>query len=175
MAGITTTRHQRGFSLIEALVAFLILSVGMLGIASLQTISLKSGQTASFRSVAVIKAEEIIERMRANPTAVASYAVSTGDAGTDNGCNDAGGGPAVLCVPADLAADDIFNWKNDLVSALPNDASTTASIVVTPPGAGQALTSVTVTVNWKERDLDNQVLVDQNYTVSTNMCGALQC
>ena len=54
--------RQKGFSLIEALVAFLILSVGMLGIASLQTISLKSGQTASFRSVAVIKAQEIINK-----------------------------------------------------------------------------------------------------------------
>ena len=174
MKAPTMNSKQHGFSLIEALVAFLILSVGMLGIASLQTISLKSGNTASYRSVAVIKAIEIIERMRANPTAALNYAVSTADTGTDNGCNDVGG-PLNRCVPADLAADDIFNWKNDLKSALPNNVNTTASINVTAPAAGQALTAVTVTINWRERQIDSQALVDQSYTVSTNMCGALQC
>ena len=166
--------RQRGFSLIEALVGFLILSVGMLGIASLQTLSLKAGNTASLRSVAVIKASEIIERMRSNPTQLAAYNVSTGDSGTDNGCNDSTG-TAVLCVPAAMAADDIFNWKNDLKSALPNNNNTTASIVVTPPGAGQALTTVTVTINWQERATDASTMVDQNYTVSTQMCGAITC
>ena len=57
---------QRGFSLIEALVAFLILSVGMLGIASLQTMSLKSGHTAAMRTVAVVKVEEMLESMRSS-------------------------------------------------------------------------------------------------------------
>ena len=61
---------QQGFTLIEALVAFLILSIGMLGIASLQTMSLKSGHTAALRTAAVLKVDEILESMRSNPTAM---------------------------------------------------------------------------------------------------------
>ena len=74
---ININHKQKGFSLIEALVAFLILSVGMLGIASLQTMSLKSGHTAALRTVAVVKVEEILESMRSNPTAVNDYAAGT--------------------------------------------------------------------------------------------------
>jgi type IV pilus assembly protein PilV len=167
-------RRQRGFSLIEALVAFLILSVGMLGIGSLQMLSLRSGTTASLRSLAVIKAIEISERMRANPTALINYASGVGDAGTDNGCNDLGGA-IKRCTPGELAADDVFNWKTDLKSALPNNAGTTASIVVTPPGANDVLTTVDITINWNERDLDKQAQVAQQYTLSTSLCGALEC
>ena len=80
-----TMFKQRGFSLIEALVAFLILSIGMLGIASLQMISLKAGKTAELRTIAVIKAEEILERIRNNQVAVVSYISLAGDAGVDGG------------------------------------------------------------------------------------------
>lgn len=162
---------QRGFSLIEALVAFLILSVGMLGIASLQTVSLRSGQTASQRSVAVIKAEEILDRIRSNPTQILNYAVGAGGSGVNNGCND---GTAV-CTPGLLASDDIFHWKTDLKSALPNNAGTTGSIVVTPPAAGVALTAVVVTINWQERNAESSAIQNQSYSVSTSLCGALRC
>ena len=50
-----------GFSLIEALVAFMIISVGMLGIASLQTISMKAGHTAVTRTSAVYKHDTATE------------------------------------------------------------------------------------------------------------------
>ena len=86
-----TMFKQSGFSLIEALVAFLILSIGLLGIASLQMISLKAGKTAEMRTVAVIKAEEILERIRNNPEQVMDYISGAGDLGVNNGCNDAGG------------------------------------------------------------------------------------
>ena len=165
---------QSGFSLIEALVAFLILSVGMLGIASLQTVSLRAGHTASLRSVAVIKSGEIMERIRANPTQVLSYVSSAGVAGTNNGCNDLAGA-VKRCTPAEMAADDIYNWKADLKSALPDNSDTTASIAVTVPGAGEALTAVTVTINWKERLPGSKALQDQSYSVSSTVCGSLQC
>lgn len=162
---------QRGFTLIEALVAFLILSVGMLGIASLQTVSLRSGQTASLRTVAVIKAGEILDRIRANPSAVNNYAVAAGATGSNKGCNTG----LNKCSPADMAADDIFTWKNDLKAALPNNTGTTASVVVTPPGAGAVLTDVTVTVNWEERAVDSKNIQTQSYSVTTSICGAIQC
>lgn len=165
---MNTIQRQQGFSLIEALVAFLILSVGMLGIASLQTMSLKSGHTAAMRTVAVVKVEEILESMRSNPGALANYAAGTADMGVDNGCSQTGV-PAAACTPAQMAADELFRWKRSLIEALPNNAATTASVIITPPVPPQTLTLVVVTVNWSERDLDTGNAANMNYSVAVQM------
>lgn len=61
-------RQQYGVSLIEALIALVVLSAGMLGLASLQLNSLKFNQTASFRSKATGLAYDMLDRMRASAT-----------------------------------------------------------------------------------------------------------
>jgi len=165
---IINKNRQKGFSLIEALVAFLILSVGMLGIASLQTMSLKSGHSAALRTVAVVKVEEILESMRSNLTALPNYAAGTADMGTDNGCSQTTVA-AAACTPAQLAQDELFRWKNSLIEALPNNAATTASVVVVPPAPPQTMTSVVVTVSWSERDLDTGGAANMNYSVAVQM------
>ena len=69
-------RHGgRGFSLVEVLVALIVLSVGMLGIASLYVDSLRAGRTALLRTQAVFLATDMADRIRANPTAGAAYAL----------------------------------------------------------------------------------------------------
>lgn len=164
---------QRGFSLIEGLVAFLILSIGMLGIASLQLISLKAGRTAEMRTVAVIKAEEILERIRTNQPAVMDYIVLAGDPGTDSPCN-----ATTLCNSAEMARDDIFHWKQDLKSVLPDNAKTTASIDVVAPVPGTMPTAkVTVTINWQERNTDPEIktMVNMSYSVESHVCDITAC
>ena len=59
---------MQGFSLIEVLVAVLILSLGLLGVASLQIVSLRSTQDAYYRSIATVQLTAMIERLRANQT-----------------------------------------------------------------------------------------------------------
>jgi len=159
---------QSGFSLIEALVAFLILSIGMLGIASLQTMSVKAGHTATLRTAAVMKADEILESIRANPTVLLSYANSTAESGTDNGCAETTTA-AVLCAPAQLALDDIFRWKSSLTDVLPNNTSTTASVVVTAPVAPETMTNIVVSINWSERNVDAAGAANMNYSVTVQM------
>lgn len=168
-------KKQQGFSLIEALVAFLIISVGMLGIASLQVVALRAGYTATLRTAAVIKSEEILERMRANESALAAYNVATGGGTGAPGklCSD-GTGTVVSCTPAEMAPFDIYKWKQDLLSVFP--ANTTASIVVAAPVATlQPLSIVTVTINWKDRNPDASTLIDMSYTTEQQMCGAVAC
>ena len=160
--------RQKGFSLIEALVAFLILSVGMLGIASLQTMSLKSGHSAAMRTVAVMKVEEILESMRSNPGAITDFAAGTGDPGVDFGCSQAASA-ATECTTTQMAQDEIFRWKNSLIEALPDNTATTASVVVTPPVAGSTLNLVVVSVNWSERDLDTGGAANMTYSVAVQM------
>ena len=176
-----TIFKQNGFSLIEALVAFLILSVGMLGIASLQLLSLKAGHTAVLRTVAVIKAEEMFERIRNNPvvldpaTAGSSYAVLAGDLGTSHSCNDSSGA-VELCNYIQIAQDDIFNWKESLKNSLPNNSGTTASIDVLPKTPGTLPTAtVTITINWQERNQETQTMDTMSYSVSSHICDNTKC
>jgi type IV pilus assembly protein PilV len=165
---INMKHRQKGFSLIEALVAFLILSVGMLGIASLQTMSLKSGHTAALRTVAVMKVDEILESMRSNPTALLNYAAGTADMGTDNGCSQTTVA-AAACTPAQMALDELFRWKSSLIEALPNNAGTTATVVITPAAPPATLNLVVVTVNWSERDQETGGAANMNYSVAVQM------
>jgi type IV pilus assembly protein PilV len=60
---------QRGVGLIEVLIALLVLSFGMLGLAGLQMWSLKYNQSAMERGMAVVQTHSIVDAMRANRTA----------------------------------------------------------------------------------------------------------
>jgi type IV pilus assembly protein PilV len=63
---------QAGVSLLEVLIAVLVLSVGLLGIAGLQTANLRNTQSAHQRTVAVLLVANMAERIRANPVAAAA-------------------------------------------------------------------------------------------------------
>ncbi len=147
----------------------MILSIGMLGIASLQGISLKVGKTSVYGSVAMMKVEELFESMRANPTVLATYAASGAGAGTVNACAGATG-----CAYANLALDDIYWWKQNLTAGLPS-ATTTTSVVVVPAVAPSKMATVTVTISWSERNKDSAGSVAKTYTSSANICTAIPC
>ena len=62
-------RRQRGLSLIEVLIAMLILAIGLLGIAAMQAITLRNSQSAFDRTQAVVLSYAMLDRMRANAAA----------------------------------------------------------------------------------------------------------
>ena len=62
-------KKASGFTLIEVLIALIILSVGMLGIAGLYVHSMQAGRTSILRHNAVTLAGDIADRIRANPRA----------------------------------------------------------------------------------------------------------
>jgi type IV pilus assembly protein PilV len=64
--------HDRGFTLFEVMIALLVLSIGLLGLAALQTRALRTGQAAEMHTRAGQLAADLLERMRANPAGVAS-------------------------------------------------------------------------------------------------------
>ena len=80
------SRKVGGFTLVEVLIALVILSVGMLGIAGLYVHSMKAGRTSLFRHNAVTLAGDVADRIRANPKAAAAY----GLAGANNNCVSGG-------------------------------------------------------------------------------------
>ena len=162
----STRRIQkcRGFSLLEALLGFMILSIGMLGIASLQAVSLKAGKTSVYGSVAMMKVDELIESMRANPSALATY--------TGGGANNACTGTK-SCTAAELAADDVYWWKQNLKAGLPGAATT--AVTVTAATAPSKMATVKVDVNWKERNKDTGGSIDKTYTTTAYICTEIPC
>lgn len=157
--------RNRGFTLLEAMIGFLVLSIGMLGIASLQGISLKAGKTSVYGSVAMMKAEELLESMRINSTALSSY-VGSG-AGTNNACSTAD------CTPVQLAQDDLFWWSKNLKAGLPDAA--TATIEYIAPAAGSLMATATVTVSWAERNKDVGGSLPRKFATTSSICTGTPC
>ncbi len=91
------TQHarQRGLSLIEVLVAIVVISLGLLGMAGLQAASLRSSQSALYRAQAAQLADDMAERMRTNVGQATAYALTL-----------AATGPACVGV----CAADIDDW-----------------------------------------------------------------
>jgi len=165
----TKIKSNRGFTLLEALIGFLILSIGLLGIASLQAISLKSGKTSVYTSVAMMKVDELFESMRANPAALATYA----GAGANNSCFG-----VKSCSAIALAEDDVFWWKKNLKAGLPSAATTI--VTVTPAVAPSKMAMVNITVSWSERDKSKtgnaaKVGLAKTFATTTNICTAIPC
>jgi type IV pilus assembly protein PilV len=147
---VNRPRGQRGFSLIEVLIALIIMSVGMLGIAGLYVQSLQAGRTSMFRHQAVALAGDVADRIRANPTAGISY---TDPAGADNNCVAAG----VDCDVAGMALHDVFLWKQQAGESLPGSAPTGGGDVTVQFDDTAVPPLYTITVSWEEpgiTDLD---------------------
>ena len=70
---------QQGFTLLEVLIALLVLSIGLLGLAALQTTGLRSNQMATMRTLATQMTYDMTDRMRANPGGLAQYVIATNE------------------------------------------------------------------------------------------------
>lgn len=103
---------QHGFGMIEILVSLLVLAIGLLGLASLQTTSLTQTSEVRHRSQAILLADDLIERARSNRENIASYAVAEGNLPA---CNS-----AFAVANNGVAANDLAEWKNSLACLLPS-------------------------------------------------------
>jgi type IV pilus assembly protein PilV len=106
----------RGFSLLEALVALVILSVGLLGIAGLQARGLLNNVNANFRTQAVFLADDLADRMRANKRAMtgATKHFDQPTAAYTAGCLTSAG-----CSVQQMARTDFFLWEQRVSGTLP--------------------------------------------------------
>jgi len=103
---------EDGFSLLEVLISVLVLAVGLLGLAGLQTTVIKYNHSAYLRSIAVYQAENIIDRMRANKAGVS--------AGNYNSASGIPSNPnCTVCTPSQLALRDLYQWNTSNAALLP--------------------------------------------------------
>ncbi|UYC13652.1 type IV pilus modification protein PilV [Xanthomonas sp. CFBP 8445] len=125
-------RHMAGVTLIEVMISVLILGVGMLGVAAMQTTALRNNQSALQRSQIVMQTYTILDAMRANRSAAMLGAYNTG---------------SMLCTaPAagDLVASDKAVWLSGLKTAIGGDPATTCGSIACNDG------NCTITVQWDD-------------------------
>ncbi|MDX1297263.1 MAG: type IV pilus modification protein PilV [Pseudomonas sp.] len=154
MKKLSETRNH-GFTLIEVMIAMIILAVGLLGMASLTVRSQQSNESAYARSQASLLAYDIIERMRVNKVALsASDTRKISFATTDNAyalsslptcASPAGGTPTA---GAALATKDLAQWCASVRESLPgvNDGGT----VIARNGS-----TYRVRITWQDSGPDN--------------------
>ena len=154
-----TIAQARGVTIVEVLVALVVLSVGMLGIASLYVSSLKAERSAQIRVQAVTLVSDMADRIRANAPArdfygLAKYSgkpVTHGCVATD----------AVYCSTTALAEDDLARWLVS-ASALPGTPTAPKGTVVYTAGAGAGQPDrFQIVVAWREPG-DKQDVTYQN-------------
>jgi type IV pilus assembly protein PilV len=128
-------RNASGFTLLEVLIAVLILSIGLLGLAGLQITSLKFNHSAYMRTAATNLAYDMTDRMRVNRGQALTGAYDGVDFPD----------PPEVCDPSltpdGSAAQDILTWRHALICALP---AGTGSIERTDNNL------VTITVRWDD-------------------------
>jgi len=138
---------QRGFSMVELLVAVLVLSIGLLGMAALMATSLRNNQSANFRSQAINLAYDYVDMVRANVPAAGSY---VRDAYGDGSACAGAGNPFDFSACTNQAQCDRQLWDRKLCATLPNGRGR-ATIVPRATGGSE----VVVDVCWADdRSLD---------------------
>ena len=145
-------RQQSGFTLIEVLVSMLVLSIGLVGVAALQGVSLKNTQSAFMRSQATALAYDLADRMRANLPSAEAGLYDPGTAATVTACKSTTG-----CTAQDMAKHDLAEWNAAIttylpmgegfvcVDSTPNDGASAAS-----PACDGSGTQLTVKIWWDD-------------------------
>ena len=120
--------------MIEVLITLVIVSIGVLSSIALQLLSKRSNYDAAQRTTAAHLAEDLLERMRANPAALLDYStvgvVGNGSRGVAPAVDC--GAVAADCTEADLAAYDLWQWEQLLDGNLELSAGAGAGGLVAP-------------------------------------------
>lgn len=150
--------NNHGFTLLEVLITVLVLSIGILGVAGLQFLSLQSAVDSSHKAYAMHLAEDLFERMRANPLAASNY-INADYGSTAFAVTAATDCESAACTKDDLANFDMVAWHRMLRN---KNAETPVATEADADSGNRLLPSATAVVS---RLVDNPVPLSDVYQV----------
>jgi type IV pilus assembly protein PilV len=136
---LKTYKSVAGFNMLEMLVAIIVLSVGLIGVATLQMRGQQFNYVAYIRTQATFLAYDLMDRMRINQNKdiyVQNYSNIPRDCPSEGTCE------SQACGPADLAQYDMAEWCRLLDTLLPKGEATIAN--------GDVLGQYRITIFWDE-------------------------
>jgi type IV pilus assembly protein PilV len=139
---------SRGFTLLEVLIALLIFSLGMLGLAGLMVVSVKTNNSAYLRTQASFLAQSMADRMRANISKVNDYNGDYPATATT---------PCTSCDPDGLLDRDRSIWSQQLIDSLPGrtaNINCVGNVIPASSGAGTYDGTCEMTIKWTEANLE---------------------
>ena len=157
---------QRGFGMIEVLVAVFVSAIGIIGIGLMMLTTLRDSGSAMQRSRAVNLAIDITERIRANPLARDSYVLPDGATPADQGCYPSSGAVATACTAAQLAETDLWEWQQRLTApgvGLPGGTGIITADTTTNPN------QYTIQVQWDGNIAPDGTLETETLTMQVEL------
>lgn len=110
---MNSSKIQKGFSLLESMIAIIVMVLGILGILGAQMKTLTDTQASVRRAQAIRLIGDLGERLQNNPDALGNLSTYTTSPKTSNDCGSA------VCTPAELATYDIKQWRTNVTNTLP--------------------------------------------------------
>lgn len=123
-------KNSAGFTLLEVMVAMVIFSIGLLGLAGIQAVALQNNNSAFTRTVSMQLAYNMADVLRAstdNEGNVSSTfdGITTAIPGTaPSSCIQKSGGGAPNCTSSTLASFEVYHWKKRIEKELPSGLGT---------------------------------------------------
>jgi type IV pilus assembly protein PilV len=149
--------RDRGYSLLEVLVALVVISIGLLGVAAMQAAALSGTHTSQTESLVAIQAQSLADAMLSNAafwagtSAPASVSVAPAGSSVTVTGDDTLAGTATcvdtVCTAPSLAAYDFQTWAQNYFEAVPN--ATLATVKCNMPTAGPEI--CTIQLEWTQK------------------------
>lgn len=161
-------KNNQGFTLIEVLITMIVLAIGLLGLAALQTTGLRNSLSAYNRSQATIFAYDLADRMRANSVETDNLMASVYNrVDPDNAVAQNNCVLVVGCSAAQMAQNDLFEWHRDISATLPlGEGSITGVLVGVNPNQNMIYT---LTIIWDGNRDGNVNADDPNFKMTLQL------
>jgi len=168
------SHRMRGFTLLEVLVALVILSIGLLGLAAMQASALSSTHGSQLESMVAIQARSLADAMSANPDYWSAnsptFAITPSASSPTQPVisSTAPASPATPCLntacgtAADMAGYDVQLWATELLTLVPGASANIVCTASAPVGCS-------ITITWTEKSAAALNQGTKNQTTGTTM------
>ncbi|RZI43224.1 type IV pilus modification protein PilV [Herbaspirillum sp. HC18] len=174
----TGIRKANGFSLVETMVAILVLATGVIGAARMQMAAMRTTQQSAYQTVALQLASDVAEVMRSSSTVDSEWASRFDDLDYRSSGNGELPPPSKLCYfnscsASEFADFQIYEWESRIKAAFPSGRIRICrdskpwidpgkSVTWDCDGASASNAPIVIKLGWQAKNPDGRLVKDAN-------------